>query len=254
MSGDRQADSELSLPSTLDSQVQANLRQVRQRIDSAAIRASRDPSSIRIVAVAKSQPAEQVRAAHQAGLRLIGENRVEEAEPKQAAVPDLTGLEWHMVGHIQSRKAKRVAAGFSVVHSVDRLKVAELLDREAESLGRDLQVLLECNVSGESSKWGWALADRSTWPEAAAEFEQLSKLTHLRVGGLMTMAPLTQVPESVRLVFRRLRELRDYLQQATSRAWPDLSMGMSDDFPVAVEEGATILRLGRAIFGPPLQG
>ncbi|MGH2619937.1 MAG: YggS family pyridoxal phosphate-dependent enzyme [Anaerolineales bacterium] len=242
------------MPSTLDIQVQANLSQVRERIDSAATRAGRDPSSIRIVAVAKSQPAEQVRAAHRAGLWLIGENRVEEAGPKQAAVPDLSELEWHMVGHIQSRKAKRVAAGFSVVHSVDRLKLAELLDREAGSLGRNLQVFLECNVSGESSKAGWPLAYRSAWPGAAAEFEQLSVLAHLRVGGLMTMAPWAEDPEAVRPVFRRLRELQDYLQQATSRAWPDLSMGMSDDFPIAVEEGATILRLGRAIFGPRLPG
>ena len=242
------------MPSTLDSQLRANLAQARERIDSAAIRASRDPSSIRIVAVTKSQPAEQVRAAHRAGLRLIGENRVDEAGPKQAAVADLIGLEWHMVGHVQSRKAKRVAATFSVVHSVDRLKLAQLLDREAGLHGRNLQVLLECNVSGESSKWGWPLADRSAWAEAAAEFEQLSNLAHLRVGGLMTMAPWAEDPESVRPVFRRLRELRDYLQQETSRPWPELSMGMSDDFPIAVEEGATILRLGRAIFGPRLPG
>jgi len=238
------------LPSTIDSQVLANLHQVRERIDSAAIRANRDSSSIRIVAVTKSQPAEQVRAAHRAGLWLIGENRVEEAEPKRTAVADLASLEWHMVGHIQSRKAKRVAACFSAVHSVDRLKLAELLDREAELLGHDLQVLLECNVSGEGSKWGWPLAERSAWPEAAAEFEKLANLHHLRVGGLMTMAPWAEDPESVRPVFRRLRELRDYLQQVSSRAWPDLSMGMSDDFPVAVEEGATVLRLGRALFGP----
>ena len=242
------------MPLTPDGQVQANLQRVRERIDSAAVRSGRDPSSIRIVAVTKSQPPEQIRAAHRAGLRLIGENRVEEAGPKQAAVPDLPELEWHMVGHIQSRKAKRVAAGFSVVHSVDRLKLADLLDREAGALGRPLQVLVECNVSGEGSKWGWPLADRSAWPGAAAEFEHLSNLAHLRVSGLMTMAPWAEDPETIRPVFRRLRELRDYLQQATSRAWPDLSMGMSDDFPIAVEEGATYLRLGRALFGPRLPG
>ncbi len=238
------------MPSALESLVLTNLQHVRGRIDSAATQASRDPSGIRIVAVTKSQPVEFIRAAHAAGLWLIGENRVEEAGPKQLALTDLTNLEWHMVGHIQSRKARRVASSFSVVHSVDGLKLAELLDREVGSRGHDLQVLLECNVSGESSKWGWPLADRSAWSQAAAEFEQLANLQHLEVRGLMTMAPWTEDPESVRPIFRRLRELRDYLQQQTSKAWPELSMGMSDDFRIAVQEGATILRLGRAIFGP----
>lgn len=238
------------MPSTPESQVQANLQQVRARIDTAAARAQREPSSIRIVAVTKSQPSESVRAAHAVGLRLIGENRVEEAGLKQAALADLTGVEWHMVGHIQSRKARRVAASFAMVHSVDRAKIAELLDREAGSQGHNLQVLLECNVSGESSKWGWPLADRFAWPQAAGEFERLGNLPHLELRGLMTMAPWTEEPESVRPVFRRLREFRDYLQQATSKTWPELSMGMSDDFQIAVEEGATILRLGRVLFGP----
>jgi pyridoxal phosphate enzyme (YggS family) len=139
-----------------------------------------------------------------------------------------------------------------MVHSVDRAKIAELLGREAGSQGHNLQVLLECNVSGESSKWGWPLADRFAWPQAAGEFERLGNLPHLELRGLMTMAPWTEEPESVRPVFRRLRELRDFLQQATSKTWPELSIGMSDDFQIAVEEGATILRLGRVLFGPRL--
>lgn len=238
------------MPSTLESQVQANLQQVWARIEAAAARAQRDPNSIRIVAVTKSHPSEFVRAAHAAGLRLIGENRVEEARPKQALLADLTDLEWHMVGHIQSRKVEQVAYSFTMIHSVDRAKIAGLLDREIESHGGDLQVLLECNVSGESSKGGWPLADRLGWPEAAAEFERLASLPHLKIRGLMTMAPWKEEPESISTAFRRLKELRDFLQQTTSRAWPELSMGMSDDFEVAVEEGATILRLGRALFGP----
>ena len=131
------------MPSTLEGQVQANLQQIWARIDAAAARALREPNSIRIVAVTKSQPSEFVRAAHAAGLRLIGENRVEEAGPKQAQLTDLAGLEWHMVGHIQSRKVEQVAASFTMVHSVDRAKIAELLDREVGSQGPERQVLLE---------------------------------------------------------------------------------------------------------------
>jgi hypothetical protein len=238
------------LGSSLDDLIRARLEQVRRRIEAAAGRAGRDPASIRLVAVAKSQPAESVRAAYAAGIRLVGENRIEEAEPKQAGLRDLAGLEWHMVGHIQSRKVKRVAAAFGTVHSLDRPKLAQQLDREMRERDARLPALLECNVSGESTKWGWPLADRSGWPQAAGEFAGLTRLSGLAVQGLMTMAPFSPNPEAARPVFRLLRELRDYLEQETGSAWPELSMGMTDDFEVAVEEGATLLRIGRAIFGP----
>lgn len=219
----------------------------------AAARASRSADQIRIVAVTKTHPPEIVRAGHQAGLRLFGENRVEEAEPKRELVSDLAEVEWHMVGHIQSRKAKATAAGFEMVHSVDRMKIARRLDRAREGQPR-LPVLLECNVSGEPTKYGWDLARRDRWPEVLVQFEELLRLPNLQVQGLMTMAPLVPDPEQARPVFHKLRRLRDFLRESLGADWQELSMGMTDDFEVAVEEGATLLRIGRAIFGPRRKG
>jgi len=181
---------------------------------------------------------------------MLGENRVEEAVPKQEQLSDLEGIEWHMVGHIQSRKATTVAEAFDLVHSVDRSKIAQRLNRAAEQVGRRLPVLLECNVSGEAAKYGWALAQESSWPGIVDEFADLVRLPNLEILGLMTMAPMTNTPESVRPVFRRLRQLQEFLCQSLPAEWSELSMGMTDDFEIAVEEGATILRIGRAIFGP----
>lgn len=242
------------MPSGAELQVQERLKEVQERIEAAAGRASRSSQEIRIVGVTKSHPQEVVQAAHQAGLRLIGENRVEEALPKKAASVELVGLEWHMVGHIQSRKARNVVQVFDVVHSVDRGKIAERLNREAMQTGIRLPILLECNVSGEASKWGWQLTDKTTWPEIVEEFTRIRELSNLDVRGLMTMAPMVLEPEAVRPVFSRLRELRDYLLQAVPGDWTELSMGMTDDYEIAVEEGATLLRIGRAIFGPRATG
>ncbi len=235
-------------------QVQQRLNEVQERIHAAANRADRDVHAIRIVGITKSHPQEFVRAAHEAGLRLIGENRVEEALPKRAATDDLADLEWHMVGHIQSRKARTVVQIFDAVHSVDRSKIADRLNREAERAGTRLPVLLECNVSGEASKWGWPLTDEASWPETAEEFARICELPSLEVRGLMTMAPMVIEPERVRPIFQRLRALRDYLRQAVSVDWSELSMGMTEDYEIAVEEGATLLRIGRAIFGPRATG
>lgn len=242
------------MPSGAELQVQERLKEVQERIEAAAGRASRSSQEIRIVGVTKSHPQEVVQAAHQAGLRLIGENRVEEALPKKAASVELVGLEWHMVGHIQSRKARNVVQVFDVVHSVDRGKIAERLNREAMQTGIRLPTLLECNVSGEASKWGWQLTDKTTWPKIVEEFTRIRELSNLDVRGLMTMAPMVLEPEAVRPVFSRLRELRDYLLQAVPGDWTELSMGMTDDYEIAVEEGATLLRIGRAIFGPRATG
>jgi pyridoxal phosphate enzyme (YggS family) len=233
--------------------LEVNLRSVQGRIASAAARAGRDPDEITLVAVTKTRSPAIIGAAYDLGLRHYGENRVEEAEPKLPELPP--DIVWHMIGHIQSRKAKRVAPIFQMVHSVDSVKLARRLDRACEGRTRPLPVLLECNVSGEQAKYGFE-ADR--WEEDGAQrkvlwtaVEQVLTLPNLQVQGLMTMAPIVVEPEQARPVFVRLRQLRDGLAAAFDQGdWRHLSMGMTDDFEVAIEEGATLVRVGRAIFDP----
>jgi pyridoxal phosphate enzyme (YggS family) len=232
--------------------IAANLAAVHRRVAAAAWRAGRKPEEIRLVAVTKGQPPEIVRRAYAAGVRDFGENRLEEALPKIGALADLAetdGIRWHMIGHIQSRKAGLVSPAFALIHSVDRLKIARLLDRHAGGIGRRVPVLLECNVSGEASKEGWVLSERAGWESVVADVREVVGLTNLEVRGLMAMAPWASDPEQVRPVFRRLRDVRDYLAARLPGDWSELSMGMTDDFEVAVEEGATCVRIGRAIFG-----
>ncbi len=231
-------------------EIEPRLREVQARVRAAAERCGRDPQQIRIVAISKTHAPAVVRAAYQLGLRDFGENRVEEGLPKQQALRDLPEIRWHMVGHIQSRKAKDVISGFQVVHSVDRMKIARRLDRYAGQQGQRLPAMLECNVSGEASKYGWSLSSQAEWGEVVDELAAIEAMPNLEVSGLMTMAPLVADPELVRPVFRKLRQLRDFLRDSVSNRWTELSMGMSDDFEVAIEEGATVLRIGRAIFGP----
>jgi pyridoxal phosphate enzyme (YggS family) len=231
----------------------ANLQSVQERIASAASRAGRDPAAIILVAVTKTQPLSAVQAAYDLGLRHFGENRVEEAEITASALP--TDVTWHMIGHIQSRKAKRVVPLFHVVHSLDSVKLARALDRLCAGRAAPLPVLLECNVSGETSKYGFR-ADH--WTEEIeqrrslfAAVEEIVALPNLRLEGLMTMAPIVSDPEQARPVFARLRRLRHELAEAFPQVgWPHLSMGMTDDFEVAIEEGATMVRIGRALFAP----
>jgi len=238
------------LPSTAEIEVQHRLNDVQERVDAAAGRSARQTNDIRIVGVTKSHPFEVVLAAHEAGLTLIGENRVEEAIAKKSAAEELAELEWHMIGHIQSRKSKTVVQIFDIVHSVDRSKIADRLNRHAEQAGVRLPVLLECNVSGEASKWGWQLTEQEKWPEITDEFARIREMPNLDVRGLMTMAPMVAEPERTRPIFEQLRNLRDYLENAVPGDWTELSMGMTEDYEIAVEEGATLLRIGRAIFGP----
>ena len=235
-------------------EIERNLSQLRERIRRAAERAGRNPSRVQLVAVTKGFPPETIRLAAQAGLTQVGENRVEEALPKREALGDLPELAWHMIGHLQSRKAALVPGAFRMVHSVDRPKIARLLDRQAGSAGLRLPVLLQCNVSGEATKSGWPLADRSNWEAVLPDFDQIAQLPHLHVMGLMTMAPLTPDPEAARPVFRTLRHLAEFLRDRTPWGWEVLSMGMSDDFEIAVDEGATLLRIGRAVFGTRPEG
>jgi pyridoxal phosphate enzyme (YggS family) len=235
--------------------LESNVRSVQQRIAEAAARAGRDPRRVTLVAVTKTQPPQIIRTAYDLGLRHFAENRVGEAEAKVGHLPaDVT---WHMIGHIQSRKARRVVPVFQMVHSVDSVKVARHLDRACTSLPKPLPILLECNVSGEESKYGFAA---SRWDEDAAErqaliacVDQIVALPHLRLHGLMTMAPIVSEPEEARPVFARLGRLRDELATLFPQTdWHHLSMGMTDDFEVAIEEGATLVRIGRAIFAPEL--
>ena len=214
------------------SRVGANLERVHSAIRAAAERAGRDPATVQLVAVSKTVPVEEIRVALAAGQRTFGENRVQEALPKIAALA-ASAARWHMVGRLQTNKAK-FAGRFDMLESVDSLRLAHALDRHLE---RPLPVLLEVNVAGEAAKAGFD-------PQAApAALTALRALSHLEVEGLMTVAPLVDDPEALRPLFRRLRELRDRLGLV------ELSMGMSNDFAVAVEEGATIVRIGRAIFG-----
>lgn len=223
-----------------------NLEQVRARIAAAARRAGRAAQEVTIVAVTKTWPAEVVRAAVAAGLTDIGENRVQEAAAKRALLQDLTGVRWHLVGHLQRNKARPAVELFDLIHSVDSLELAAALERRAAELGRVVPVLLEVNVGREESKFGFP--PREEVLRAAAE--GMLRFPGLRLEGLMTVAPLGTDPEEVRPIFRRLAALRADLRERYPEApWSHLSMGMTDDYPVAVEEGATMVRIGRALFG-----
>ena len=227
-----------------------NLEEVQDRIRAAALRAERDPNEVRLIAVSKLQNIAKIREAYAAGIRDFGENRALEAIPKQKQLSDLQEIRWHMVGHIQSRKTRYLVPNFSMVHSIDRLKIAKRLSRHSKEHGQNLPVLLECNVSGEETKEGWDVADRETWSRVVPEFKEIVDLPYLDVCGLMTMAPFGASVDELRSVFSTLRELRDFLSESVPGNWEELSMGMTDDYEIAIEEGATLLRIGRAIFGP----
>jgi pyridoxal phosphate enzyme (YggS family) len=224
-----------------------NVAEVRQRIAAAARRARRDPSEITLMAVSKTFPAESIRQAYAAGIRVFGENRVQEFSSKSIQLADLKDAEWHMIGHLQSNKAAAAAELFIAVDSVDSLKLAEKLNAAAEKLTKKLRVLIEINVGGESAKSGVA-------PDSAQLEELLVAapgLEHIEFRGLMTIPPFAEDVEEARPYFRKLRELRD---QIAARNLPAihvdiLSMGMSHDFEVAIEEGSTCVRVGTAIFG-----
>ncbi|MGH2592672.1 MAG: YggS family pyridoxal phosphate-dependent enzyme [Anaerolineae bacterium] len=233
-----------------------NLHRVHERIATAARRSGRDPSDITLVAVTKTHPAETIVEAYELGVRHFGENRVEEAAEKipavRARLPPDAVITWHMVGHVQSRKTEAVARLFDWVHSVDSLKLAERLSRFAEQQNKTLCVLLEFNVSGEASKYGLRVkGDGVTGDlDVLKQVEAIAVLPHLKVEGLMTMAPIVATPEQTRPVFRALRRWRDQLATRFPQCeWRYLSIGMTDDYEVAIEEGATIVRIGRAIFG-----
>jgi len=205
---------------------------------------------IRLVVVTKTQPIEIIQAALEAGIRIFGENYPEEGVMKIQSLPPQSGVEWHMIGHVQSRKARLVTEHFALLHSLDSLKLARRLDRFAAQQNRVLPVLLEFNVGGEESKSGWDATQETPWNTLHPEIAELLDLPNLSVHGLMTMPPLGMDPEESRRFFIRLRLLRDHLATNFPQAdWHELSMGTSTDFEVAVEEGATLVRVGTAIVG-----
>ncbi|MHC5211759.1 MAG: YggS family pyridoxal phosphate-dependent enzyme [Planctomycetota bacterium] len=213
------------------------LARARALIDRAARRAGRDPGEVTLVLVTKSAPPSIFAAARREGVHHVGESRVQDAERRRAGQE--LGFSWHLIGHLQSNKARRAVALFDVLHGVDSPGLLARVDEAAGSLGRHPDVLLQVNVSGEASKFGLA-------PDVLGDvLEQARTLRHARLVGLMTMAPACEDPEQARPVFRRLAELRDaHVPAAGPGGLPHLSMGMSDDFEVAVEEGATFVRLG----------
>jgi pyridoxal phosphate enzyme (YggS family) len=224
--------------------IASNLARIRQRISESATRAHRDPGGITLLAVSKTFDADHVRAAAAAGQIHFGENRVQEGIEKAAALPDLP-LEWHLIGHLQTNKAKKAAATFGWIHSVDRMDLLRKLDEGAVSAGKQLNVLIQANLAEETQKSG---ADETTVADLA---RAALDARGLRLCGLMIIPPIPDDPEESRPWFRRLRELRDRLVQGgiPAGSLAHLSMGMSQDFVVAIEEGATIVRVGTAIFG-----
>ncbi len=229
-------------------QLAENITQVRDCIATTAAKVGRDPTEITLVAVSKTKPLELVEMAYNLGVTDFGENRVQEALSKitQFHPPQ---LRWHLIGHLQSNKAAKVVGAFACIHSVDSLHLAQYLDRKAAEQHMRVEVLLQVNIAEEASKEGMS-------PDAAPEIaRQIAGLANVEIAGLMTVAPLVDDPEEARPVFRALRVLRDNLRATvTGSDWRHLSMGMTHDYPIAIEEGATIVRVGRAIFGqrPPV--
>ncbi len=219
----------------------SNLHNIRARIASACARAHRNPSSVELLAVAKTQPSKAVSAAAELALTLFGENRVQEAKAKIGQCPGR--LRWHMIGHLQSNKCRDAVSLFSMIQSVDSLDLAREINKWCDKFAKTMPILLEVNIAGESSKFGYPPA------RLLAELVELNALPKIEIHGLMTVAPWTQTPEKVRPVFRRLRELKQDCEKILGAPLPHLSMGMSGDFEVAIEEGATIIRLGSALFG-----
>jgi pyridoxal phosphate enzyme (YggS family) len=229
---------EMPAQSKID-EIAARLMAVRERMEHAARRVKRDPASVRLVLASKTQPPAAIRAAYCAGAREFGENYLQEAVVKQDALADLGGLRWHLIGHLQTNKARDAANRFMLIHSLDSARLAAALDR-ARPMAR-VPVLIELNAADEASKSG----------VAAAEAERLIEDARAAVEilGLMTIPPAAPDPERARSYFAALRTMRDRLAAATGLALSELSMGMTDDFEVAIEEGATIVRVGRAVFG-----
>ena len=222
--------------------VRENVQKIKERIERACERAGRDPGEVSILAASKTRTPEEIREVFEAGIRLFGENRVQEARDKIPLLSDLS-IEWHMIGHLQRNKVKYAVNLFDVVESLDSKELADELEKRLSKVGKRMRVFIEVKLSPEETKHGCS-------PEEALELAKyVLSLEHLKLEGLMTVPPYFEDLELVRPYFRKLREIRDNLEDALGVNLPHLSMGMSHDFEVAVEEGATIVRIGTAIFG-----
>ena len=236
------------------SPIRENFDRINERIEKTVDTCGRRREDVRLLVVTKAQPVEVIEAALAAGVRVFGENYPEESLPKIDVSRETPGVEWHMIGHLQRRKARIVAEHFDQMHSVDSVRIARRLERMLQEADRILPVLLEFNVGGEESKFGFPAWDENTWQALLPEVSKLLDLPHLKVTGLMTMPPLFMAAEEARPYFVRLRKLRDYLgEQFPDDNWHDLSMGTSGDFEVALEEGATYVRIGHAVLGERLK-
>lgn len=232
-------------------EIKTNIGLVKERIEKAAARARRNPSEIKLVAVSKAQPVEKIRAAIETGLTVFGENYPEESEPKILAVQnDFPHIEWHMIGHLQSRKTDLVCKYFSMMHSLDSVYLAEKLNLHLESYHKKLPVLLEVNIGDEESKSGWIANVPQDWEKLVADSNRIMQFECLNVEGLMIIPPLSDDKENSRAYFVKLRLLQEFLRSKSPACpWNELSMGTSFDYEVAIEEGATLVRIGEGIFG-----
>lgn len=229
-------------------EIRTRYENVLEQVVLAAESVGRNPADIKVVVVSKTHPLPVLEAAVAAGIRVFGENYAEEAAEKIRVLPN--DLEWHMIGHVQSRKAQLVASHFQRVHSLDSLKLAERLNRFAVEAGRVLPVMLEVNTGGEESKHGFAAWDEQSWPALLPEIAKIIQLSNLKMDGLMTMPPFFDEADLARPYFQKLRRLQAFLiENFPAAAWQELSMGTSTDYPVAVQEGATMIRVGTAILG-----
>ncbi len=231
-----------------------NYEKIKERIADACYRVERSPQEITLIVVTKGHSLERILCAIELGMRRFGENYAEEGAQKIETFKSYSGLEWHMIGHIQSRKAGIVVRHYDMIHSLDSLKLGQRLDRFAGEIGKTIPVLLECNVSGEETKYGFPAWERGLWDSLVIEIGKITQLPNLAIRGLMTMAPYYQNAEDARPVFRKLVTLQHFLKEHfPDISWKELSMGMSSDFEVAIEEGATIVRIGQAILGERLR-
>jgi PLP dependent protein len=234
--------------------IKSNLSIVREHIVLAAHKTGRNPESIKLVAVSKGQSIEKIEAAICAGITNFGENYPEELERKLGTSDLLGDVTWHMIGHLQSRKIKLAIRQFSIIHSLDSIKLAERLNSNLEGGEKVLSVLMELNVGAEPTKNGWVVNKTQEWGQILEVIKSLMTLRHIKVCGLMVMPPMTTVAENNRQYFAQLLQIREYIRQnIPDHQLDDLSMGTSADYKVAIEEGATIIRIGRAIFGTRLQ-